>query len=284
MQSHLAYKPQSHVAIIMDGNGRWAERQGAPRTFGHEEGGKAVQRVVEAAPDLGIGTLTLFAFASANWQRPPREVAALLRLFHDYLVNETERCCREGVRMSLIGRRDRLPPTLRTTILAAEHATRQGTALHLRLAIDYSGRESILAATRRWALLRRDPAYEELSVEAFSQLLAPQPEAEGAPEVDLIIRTGGERRLSDFLLWESAFAPSCTSPTACGRSLPEMTWPRPLEIFELASAASAACHPSWPLNRRYCKTRAKRAVAARPSHLLGTDTPQGKGAQHATDS
>jgi len=195
------------VAIIMDGNGRWATRRGESRSHGHEAGGEAVRRVVEAAPDLGIGVLTLFAFSSANWQRPPGEVAALLRLFHDYLVNETELCCQKGVRLSLIGRRDRLPPSLRTAIAAAEQATRQGTLLHLRLAIDYSSREAILAAAVRLATGAHGAATGELSIEDFARAVAAGAgSSDASPDVDLVIRTGGERRLSDFLLWESAFA------------------------------------------------------------------------------
>ncbi|HVU86291.1 MAG TPA: di-trans,poly-cis-decaprenylcistransferase [Pirellulales bacterium] len=204
MQSSCSRKSLRHIAIIMDGNGRWAQRRGAPRTDGHQAGGEAVRRVVEAAPDLGIGTLTLFAFAAANWQRPASEVAALMKLFHEYLVNETELCCRKGVRLSLVGRRDRLPPSLRTTIAAAEQVTRPGGTLHLRLAIDYSSRESIVAAARRMAATR---GCGEISIEDFSRLVAADRGVDDdVPEVDLVIRTGGERRLSDFLLWESAFA------------------------------------------------------------------------------
>ena len=206
MQRYFSRQRRLHVGIIMDGNGRWALRRGEPRSCGHQAGGEAVRRVVEAAPDLGIGTLTLFAFSSANWQRPPAEVAALMSLFHEYLVNETELCREKGVRLTLIGRRDRLPPSLRTTILAAEQATQQGTLLHLRLAVDYSSREALLAAARR---MNRgsSAAAAECSVEEFSRLIAHDSEpCSAVPDVDLVIRTGGERRLSDFLLWENAFA------------------------------------------------------------------------------
>jgi len=207
MQSEGRGKFLRHVAIIMDGNGRWAVRRGEPRTAGHIAGGDAVRRVVEAAPDLGIGTLTMFAFAAANWQRPATEVAALMRLFHEYLVNETELCCRQGVRLSLVGRRDRLPPSLRTTVAAAEQVTRGGTTLHLRLAIDYSSREAILAAAQRLAIDRQRFHTDEPSIEDFSRLICTDAATgERVPEVDLVIRTGGERRLSDFLLWECAFA------------------------------------------------------------------------------
>src|SRR6266702_652697 len=150
----MSQSPSLHVAIVMDGNGRWAARRGRPRTAGHRAGAEAVRRVVEAAPGLGVGALTLFAFSADNWRRPPAEVAALLRLF---------------------ARRDRPPPPLVTAVAAAEHATAAGRALHLRLAVDYSAR----AAIRAGRIL---------------------------PDVDLLIRTGGERRLSDFLLWECAYA------------------------------------------------------------------------------
>ncbi len=164
-----------HLAIIMDGNGRWATRRGLPRAAGHRAGAEAVRRAVEAAPDLGIGALTLYAFSTDNWTRPPSEVAALMRLFARYLYTETPRLTEQGVRLTVVGRRDRLPAPLITAIEAAERATAHGTTLHLRLAVDYSAREAIQAG----------------------QLL---------PDVDLLIRTGAEQRLSDFLLWECAYA------------------------------------------------------------------------------
>jgi undecaprenyl diphosphate synthase len=174
----LSFAEQStlHVAIIMDGNGRWACRRGLPRSAGHRAGARAVRRAVEAAArDPAIGALTLYAFSADNWRRPPDEVAALMRLFERHLAREAPRCAGSGVRVEVIGRRDRLAPSLTAAIAAAEAATRGGTNLHLRIAVDYSGRHAI--ASR--ALL---------------------------PDVDLLIRTGGERRLSDFLLWESAYA------------------------------------------------------------------------------
>jgi undecaprenyl diphosphate synthase len=205
MQRHFQRQRRLHVAIIMDGNGRWAIRRGQARANGHKAGGEAVRRVVEAAPDLGVGVLTLFAFSSANWQRPPGEITALMSLFHEYLVNETELCREKGVRLSLVGRRDRLPPSLRTTILAAEHATQHGQLLHLRLAIDYSSREALVAAARRMAFSRAGGDCE-FSIQEFSRFIAAGEACDFEPDVDLVIRTGGERRLSDFLLWESAFA------------------------------------------------------------------------------
>jgi undecaprenyl diphosphate synthase len=169
-----------HVAIIMDGNGRWATARGLPRTAGHRAGADAVRRVVEAAPRLEVGTLTLFAFSSDNWKRPTREVATLMRLFHRYLAAEAAALQENGVRLSVIGRRDRLAAPLVRQIVAAERLTADGRRLHLRLAVDYSAREAITRSMR-------------------------EPSSLG-PDVDLLIRTGGERRLSDFLLWECAYA------------------------------------------------------------------------------
>jgi len=173
----------------MDGNGRWATARGLPRILGHRAGVEAARRVVEAAPDAGVGILTLFAFSSDNWQRPAAEVDALMRLMAVYLENETPRCVREGVRLEVIGRRDRLGAGLCAAIARAEAATMGGRRLRLRMAVDYSGRDAILAAARGVPELSRDAL--ELAM---------------GPAVDLLIRTGGERRLSDFLLWESAYA------------------------------------------------------------------------------
>jgi undecaprenyl diphosphate synthase len=192
-------QPRIHVAIISDGNGRWATSRGLPRSAGHRAGAKAAQRIIEAAPNLGIHTLTLFALSSANWKRPAAEVNAILRLLHEYLLIETSHCLEEGVRLSIIGRRDRLPMTLRQAISDAEAATAHGTKLHLRLAVDYSAREAIYHAAARFYKATT------LSPESFSDVLS-QVHRGGSVEVDLLIRTGGEQRLSDFLLWECAFA------------------------------------------------------------------------------
>jgi undecaprenyl diphosphate synthase len=190
-----------HVGVIMDGNGRWATARGRPRTFGHKAGADAVRRVVEAAPDQGIRHLTLYAFSSDNWARPTREVTALMRLLRSYLASETARCVENGVRLSVIGRRDRLSPVLVRAIEAAERATAGGDTLHLRLAIDYSARDTLVRAAQRL------PAGAEPDREALNRLIAealhsPEP----IPEVDLLVRTGGEQRLSDFLLRECAYA------------------------------------------------------------------------------
>src|SRR5438876_307240 len=150
LQPAMAPAPRLHVAIISDGNGRWATSRGLPRSAGHRAGAEAARRVIEAAPRFGIYTLTLFALSSANWKRPTAEVQAILWLLHEYLLTETMHCIDEGVRISIIGRRDRLPATLRQAIADSEDATAKGTRLHLRLAVDYSDREAIYYAACRF--------------------------------------------------------------------------------------------------------------------------------------
>jgi undecaprenyl diphosphate synthase len=224
--SEVGGQDRLHVAIIMDGNGRWAARRGLPRTAGHRAGADAVQRVVEAAPALGITTLTLFAFSSDNWRRPRDEVAGLMSLLRRYLRAELARLIENGVRLTVIGRRDRLPDGLADEIADAERRSASGTQPHLRIAIDYSARDAIATAAAAWRL-QRPPTRDE-----FRRLLenwdnwgqTPIPN-EGAiqgeipnwgqtpipptPDVDLVIRTSGEKRLSDFLLWECAYAELC---------------------------------------------------------------------------
>ena len=189
-----------HVAIIMDGNGRWAVSRGSSRPAGHIEGARTARRIVEAAPQCGIRVLTLYAFSADNWNRPQREVAMLMRLFRRYLLSEVDRCIANGVRLTIIGRRDRVPSEVRKAIESAEEATSEGRTLDLRIAVDYSARDSILRAARR-------AADNHLSREQFSRLLGEVEHDRGpSREVDLLIRTGGEQRLSDFLLWECAYA------------------------------------------------------------------------------
>jgi undecaprenyl diphosphate synthase len=203
-----------HVAVIMDGNGRWATRRGLPRSAGHRAGVKAVRRVVEAAPGLGIATLTLFAFSSDNWRRPDPEVRALMGLLRHYLRADLRELIENGVRLSVIGRRDRLPEGLSQEIARVEQASAGGERLCLRIAVDYSARDAITEAAARWL------AVQAPSREAFGRLLAApaggaghageaSPAGEAGPDVDLLIRSGGEKRLSDFLLWESAYAELC---------------------------------------------------------------------------
>jgi len=196
------------VAIIMDGNGRWATRRGLPRTAGHQAGSRTVRAVVEAAPGAGISTLTLYAFSSDNWRRPPAEVGRLMSLFASALRRETGRCVRHGVRLSVIGRRDRLPATLVAGIEAAEQATRSGTRLHLRVAVDYSARDVLSRAAAGMGTPEQEP-----TVAFAAAIAAAQHEAVPSPAVDLLIRTGGDQRLSDFLLWECAYAELYFTPT-----------------------------------------------------------------------
>jgi undecaprenyl diphosphate synthase len=190
-----------HVAIIMDGNGRWATQRGLPRTAGHIEGAKAVRATVETAARAGVNVLTLYAFSSANWARPPAEISALMRLFGQYLFTETRRCVEQSIRVNVIGRRDRLSENLLRSIEQSERSSAAGSGMLLRIAVDYSSQHSIMQAARR------APRDADLTAGDFHRLLQEVNHcAHPASEVDLMIRTGSERRLSDFLLWESAFA------------------------------------------------------------------------------
>ena len=193
---HEQARRHLHVAIIMDGNGRWAEVRGLSRDTGHHAGVGALREIVEAAPRLGITMLTVYAFSVDNWRRPASEVATLMEIFRLYLQNELARMVRTGIRFKAIGRRDRLPDGLAYQIKHAEAVTAEGGALELRLAIDYSARDAILSAAQACdtGSFTRDELSRRL--------------AGGAPpaDVDLMIRTSGEKRLSDFLLWEAAYA------------------------------------------------------------------------------
>jgi undecaprenyl diphosphate synthase len=219
--SRLIPPPKLHVAILLDGNGRWASTRGLGRSEGHRAGVAAVRRIVRVAPSCGIGTLTLYAFSANNWDRPAAEVAALLALLEDYLRAEASECAMHGVRLRVIGRRDRIPASLVEAISAAERATAAGRALELRIALDYSSREAILRASC-WMM-----SSLEVTESEFSRRLAQVTHAgSSAPEVDLLIRTGGERRLSDFMLWECAYAELLFTPRM---------WPE-FEAQDLAAA------------------------------------------------
>jgi undecaprenyl diphosphate synthase len=199
MQSTLDGNSDLHVAVIMDGNGRWASAQGLPRSAGHRAGVESLRRVCEAAPALGVATLTVFAFSSDNWRRPRAEVHTLMGLLHHYLRTEIARLKDNDTRLTVIGRRDRLPDGVAAEIAVAEADTAYGQGLHLRIALDYSARDAILRAA---AALTSNT---EVTREQFSQLVSGEPVVQGR-DVDLLIRTGGEKRLSDFLLWECAYA------------------------------------------------------------------------------
>jgi undecaprenyl diphosphate synthase len=192
-----------HVAIIMDGNGRWAARRNLPRVAGHRAGVAAVRRIVEHAPNVGIGRLTVYAFSSDNWRRPAAEVQSIFWLLRAFLRLERDRLHRAGARLEVIGRRDRIPKLLLREIDHAIAATAEGRRLRLRVAIDYSSRDAIMrAALALSGSLPHDPA---ASSSLLQEKLGQQLIAESG-DVDLLIRTGGEKRLSDFLLWESAYA------------------------------------------------------------------------------
>jgi len=247
MKSTLSKKPKplaappAHVAIVLDGNGRWALARGRPRHYGHERGAERVREIAEAAEKQGIRALTLYVFSTDNWRRPPAEVAGLFRLLRGFLRREVTRAAERGVKLSFLGRRDRLPGGLAELLDEAERATAPGSALHLRLAIDYSARDSILDAAKRWSGAEHADAATER--ERFLRLLAGRAGAE-APEVDLLIRTGGERRLSDFLLWECAYA--------------ELWFTRrPWPDFD-AAALAAACAGYRRRERRFGGLRAAR--------------------------
>lgn len=180
-----------HAGIIMDGNGRWATARGLPRIAGHQKGAETLQRTITAAPALAIRALTFYAFSSDNWKRPVTEVTGLMLLLEQYLETRVQECLDQDIRISFIGRRDRLPPRLQTLMESAELRTRACEVLHVRIAIDYSSRDALVQAARL--------ATAEATRETIASLMP-------APDVDLLIRTGGEQRLSDFLLWECAYA------------------------------------------------------------------------------
>ena len=196
--------PPAHVAIIMDGNRRWAEARGVPIALGHRAGAEAARRAVEAAAKAGIGWMTLFAFSSENWRRPTEEVSALSGLLRLYLRNEVAGLVRDGVKLTVIGDHSRFGADLSAMVADAEKATAGGTRLNLVMALSYGSRDEILAATRAVARAakagRLDP--ESLTEAQFGGFL----QTAGMPDPDLIIRTSGEQRLSNFLLWQAAYA------------------------------------------------------------------------------
>jgi undecaprenyl diphosphate synthase len=196
--------PIGHVAIIMDGNGRWAEQRGLPRWRGHEAGARAVRRTVEGACRLEIPVLSLFAFSSENWKRPAQEVETLFHLFLRYITEETSGLIKNDIRLSAFGRRDRFSPTVAAALAQAEQATRKCTRLHLRLALDYGSRYEVVEAARR---LAREASIGNLAPEDINENLFASTLTRGdVPDPDLVIRTAGEQRLSNFLLWQAAYA------------------------------------------------------------------------------
>ena len=193
-----------HIAIIMDGNGRWAQSRGLGRREGHKAGAEAVNATVEAAARHGVETLTLYAFSSDNWRRPQEEVHALLELLRRYLLSQTSRCLEQSIRLNVIGRRDRLEPSLRRAIEWSEEVTANCSGMHLRIAVDYSAQATLIEASGTPPAIQ--PGDRTGFLKRLSEITHSSPVA---PEVDLLIRTGGDQRLSDFLLWECAYAELC---------------------------------------------------------------------------
>jgi undecaprenyl diphosphate synthase len=235
-----------HVAIIMDGNGRWAQQRGKPRTAGHRAGADAVDRVVTAAARHGVDVLTLYAFSCANWQRPRAEVRSLFGLFRRYLRDQTRRCLEQSIRLNVIGRRDRLDQRLIELINRAEGATAHCSRMILRIAVDYSA---------QWSLMHASHASRELThidPDGFARQLATVNHSVLVGDVDLLIRTGGERRMSDFLLWECAYAEL---------HFVSRLWPD-FDADDFESALVEYSHR----NRRFGRVEATAAVMPRAHH------------------
>lgn len=193
-----------HVAIIMDGNGRWAQARGRPRLFGHHAGAKRVREIVESCPALGVKYLTIFAFSTENWKRTQTEVSGLMSLFKRYLMKEARALKEAGVRVRFIGTRDRLQPALAQLMSELETLTQDNDLVHLTVAINYGGRDEVARAAKR---LAQDVADGRLSVDAIDQETLPKYlDTHVLPDPDLVIRTSGEARISNFLLWQSAYS------------------------------------------------------------------------------
>ena len=202
-QTHTKPLPR-HIAIIMDGNGRWAKEHNVPRLSGHKKGIEAAKRCVEAALDLGIEHLTLYTFSSENWKRPQEEVDSLMGLLRLYVGNELGKMAKSGVRVKIIGRQDNMPSDVVKILQRAEDETRTNTRMVLTLAINYGSHEEILGAIKT---LARDVEAGVLKpADITAEHLAQALETKGVPDPELIIRTGGEKRLSNFLLWQSAYS------------------------------------------------------------------------------
>jgi undecaprenyl diphosphate synthase len=196
--------PPRHVAIIMDGNGRWAKQRGKPRTFGHSAGVEALRRTVEAAGDLGIPYITVFGFSTENWTRPKEEIAALLELLRVYVGRDLERLVRDGVRVRIIGARAGLEPDIVSIIERAEARTARNDKLHLTIAFNYGAQDEIVRASRRIA---EDVAAGRLAPgDVTAETFAARLDTAGLPDLDVLVRTSGERRLSNFMLWQAAYA------------------------------------------------------------------------------
>ena len=190
----------AHIAIIMDGNGRWARARHRPRVFGHTQGVKTVRRVVEGASEIGVKCLTLYSFSTENWTRPKAEIAALFNLLREYVESDLETLHRRNVRVRILGSREGLTPDLLELIKRVEDTTRQNTAFCLNIAFNYGGRDELLRAAAKASKAGID--VDNMTESDFGQFL----DTAGLPDVDLVVRTSGEKRISNFLLWQSAYA------------------------------------------------------------------------------
>ncbi|MEM9474054.1 MAG: polyprenyl diphosphate synthase [Pseudomonadota bacterium] len=194
----------NHVAIIMDGNGRWAQKRGRPRLYGHHAGGRRVREIVEACPDLGVKYLTVFAFSTENWKRTQAEVSGLMALFRRYIAKESQNLLENGVRVRFIGDRMRLDETLVRLMDELELLTADNDVVHLTIALNYGGRDEVARATKR---LAREVAAGHIDPETVdAETLARFLDTYVLPDPDLVIRTSGEARISNFLLWQSAYS------------------------------------------------------------------------------
>ena len=215
----IAPKAPAHVAIIMDGNGRWATNRGWPRLVGHRRGAERVKEIVRAAPDLGVEWLTVYAFSTENWKRSTEEVLGLMGIFARYIEGEADRLSAEGVRMRFIGARERLDPRLQKLMAGIEARTERNSRVNFTVAINYGGRDELIRAARRMC---RDVAEGRLAPEdAGEAALAARLDTAGIPDPDLVIRTSGETRVSNFLLWQAAYAEYEFTPTLWPDFTPE---------------------------------------------------------------
>jgi undecaprenyl diphosphate synthase len=201
--------PPQHIAIIMDGNGRWAKQRHLPRTVGHAKGAAVVRDLVKSCADMGVHYLTLYAFSTENWQRPIEEVSTLMGLFIQYLEKEMTNMRAEGVRLRVLGDISRFPPELQQRIHDAEADTLQQPKITLNVAANYGGRWDIVQAVQAWQQAHPGADAPQLTEHNFGQYLS----TAGMPDVDLMIRTGGESRISNFLLWQAAYAELYFTPT-----------------------------------------------------------------------
>ena len=194
----------AHVAIIMDGNGRWAQKRGRPRLFGHHAGARRVREIVEACPDLGVKYLTIFAFSTENWKRTQTEVAGLMSLFRKYIEREAKSLIKNGVRVRFIGDRIKLDEKLVALMDELELLTAHNDLIHLTIALNYGGRDEVTRAAKRLAyeVQQGRLTYDQVDAETLSQFL----DTHVLPDPDLVIRTSGEARISNFLLWQSAYS------------------------------------------------------------------------------